>query len=131
MRSVSSGFVEREALTKTLMEKGDVRRKVGGGRGFLAKKGSEHSWLWAGWGDQGGAPSEQCFREGCHVIFSRRGERRETVEVGREGGKDLIIRMIKPTAMEIGKANYESCYGKCWMLISSGFGGGEQGTSIC
>ena len=50
---------------------------------------------------------------------------------GREGGKDLIIRMIKPTAMEIGKANYESCYGKCWMLISSGFGGGEQGTSIC
>lgn len=83
MRGVSSGFVEREALTKTLMEKGDVRRKVGGGRGFLAKKGSEHSWLWAGWGDQGGAPSEQCFREGCHVIFSRRGERRETVEVGK------------------------------------------------
>ena len=56
MRGVSSGFVEREALTKTLMEKGDVRRKVGGGRGFLAKKGSEHGWLWAGLGGGLGVP---------------------------------------------------------------------------
>ena len=37
-------------MTKTLMERGDIRRKVGGGRGFLAKKGSKHSWVWAGWG---------------------------------------------------------------------------------
>lgn len=67
--------MEREALTKTLMEKGDVRRKVGGGRGFLAKKGSEHSWVWAGWGTS----------VGLHQ--SRRGERRETVEVGKGGRK--------------------------------------------
>ena len=50
---------------------------------------------------------------------------------GSGGEKDLIIQMIKAAAMEVGKANYESCYGKCWLLISSGLGGGEQGTSIC
>lgn len=63
-----------------------VGREVGGGRGFLAKKGSEHSWVGAGWGP-GGAPSEQCFRDGCCVIFIRRVERRETVEVGMGGGE--------------------------------------------
>ena len=38
--------------------------------------------------------------------------------------------MIKAAAMEVEEANYESCCGKCWMLISSAFGGGEQGPSI-
>lgn len=49
---------------------------------------------------------------------------------GRGAEKDLIMQMIKAAAMEVEKANYESCCRKCWMLISSGFGGGEQGPSI-
>ena len=67
------------------------------------------------------------YQEGRKTRDSRGGDGRW----GRGGEKDLIIQMIKAAAMEVEKANYESCYGKCWMLISSGFGGGEQGTSIC
>lgn len=123
--------MEREALTKTLMEKGNVRRNVGGGRGFLAKKGSEHSWVWAGWGTRVGLHQSSVLGRDVMSYLAGGAKEERQWRWGRGGGKDLIIWMMKPTAMEIGKANYESCYGKCWMLINSGFGGGEQRTSIC
>lgn len=92
---------------------------------------SKHSWVgWVGarWGSiiavfGGGMPHD-----------SRRGERRETVDVGMGSGEVGRKRFNYPGMRyllgKVGKANYESCYGKCWLLISSGLGVGSRGQAF-